>query len=65
MKGKKRWAAELGFFALVVAATAYGLFHGSDLDELLRLVGTAPLGLVAAGPGAGGTVYLRGVSDPP
>lgn len=41
MKGKKRWAAELGFFALVVAATAYGLFHGSDLDELLRLVGTA------------------------
>lgn len=44
MKGKKRWAAELGFFALVVAATAYGLFHGSDLDELLCLVGTARWG---------------------
>ena len=41
MKGKKRWAAELGFFVLVIAATVYGLFRGNDLTEVLRLVGSA------------------------
>lgn len=41
MRSKKRFAAELGFFVLVIAATAYGLFHGNDLGEILSLVGTA------------------------
>lgn len=44
MKGKKRWAAELIFFVLVIAATAYGLFHGNDLGQVLRLVGSAQWG---------------------
>lgn len=41
MKGKKRWAAELIFFVMVIAATAYGLFRGNDLSQVLHLVGSA------------------------
>lgn len=44
MKGKKRLAAELSFFVLVIAATIFGLFRGNDLVEVLRLIGSAQWG---------------------
>lgn len=41
MQSKKRWAVQVLFLLLVMGATAWGLFHGSDLGDLAALLGQA------------------------
>lgn len=41
MQGKKKWAFQLTFLVLVMAATIYGVFRGNDLDTILELIRSA------------------------
>lgn len=41
MQSKRRWVFQVLFLLLVMGATAWGLFHGSDLGELAELLGQA------------------------
>lgn len=41
MQNKRSWAVQILFLLLVMGATAWGLFHGSDLRQLAELLGRA------------------------
>ena len=38
---KRKWALNLLFLGAVMGATIWGVFHGSNMDSLLKLVGSA------------------------